>query len=110
MTTTEGQIETQLIEKLAELKYEIRGDIRDRDGLVKNFREKVGLSALIHFRAIYPRPMAWAGMESGLWPFWKHFAPEPGANGAPSYQPGATPQVYCRSACLAQANHTSNYR
>ena len=40
MTTTEGQIETQLIEKLSSLKYEYRQDIRDRDGLVKNFRIK----------------------------------------------------------------------
>lgn len=40
MTTSEGQIEEQLIEKLKSLKYEYRPDIRDRDGLVKNFREK----------------------------------------------------------------------
>lgn len=40
MTTPEGQIEEQLIEKLKSLKYEYRPDIRDRDGLVKNFREK----------------------------------------------------------------------
>jgi type I restriction enzyme R subunit len=40
MTTTEGQIENQLIEKLKSLKYEYREDIRDRDGLVQNFREK----------------------------------------------------------------------
>ncbi len=40
MTTTEGQIENQLIEKLSSLKYEYRQDIRDRDGLVKNFRVK----------------------------------------------------------------------
>ena len=36
----ERQIEDQLIEKLKSLKYEYREDIRDRDGLVKNFREK----------------------------------------------------------------------
>jgi len=40
MTTTEGQIENQLIEKLKSLKYEYREDIRDRDGLVQNFRLK----------------------------------------------------------------------
>jgi len=40
MTTTEGQIEEQLVEKLKSLKYEYRPDICDRDGLVKNFREK----------------------------------------------------------------------
>src|SRR5260370_14706371 len=36
----ERQIEEQLIDKLQSLKYEYRQDIRDRDGLVKNFREK----------------------------------------------------------------------
>jgi len=36
----ERQIEEQLIDKLQSLKYEYRPDIRDRDGLVKNFREK----------------------------------------------------------------------
>ncbi len=36
----ERQIEEQLIDKLQGLKYEYRPDIRDRDGLVKNFREK----------------------------------------------------------------------
>src|SRR5664279_488837 len=35
----ERQIEEQLIDKLQSLKYEHRQDIRDRDGLVKNFRE-----------------------------------------------------------------------
>ena len=38
--TIEAEIENQLIEKLKSLKYEYRPDIRDRDGLVKNFREK----------------------------------------------------------------------
>jgi len=36
----ERQIEEQLIDKLQSLKYEYRQDICDRDGLVKNFREK----------------------------------------------------------------------
>ncbi len=36
----ERQIEEQLIEKLRSLKYEYRDDIRDRDALQKNFREK----------------------------------------------------------------------
>ncbi len=36
----ERQIEEQLIDKLQSLKYEYRQDIRDRDGLMKNFREK----------------------------------------------------------------------
>ena len=40
MTTTENQIENDLIAKLAELKYTHRPDIRDRDTLEKNFREK----------------------------------------------------------------------
>src|ERR1700733_13434070 len=34
------QIEEQFIDKLKSLKYEYRQDIRDRDGLEKNFREK----------------------------------------------------------------------
>ncbi len=38
--TAEHQIEEKLIEKLVSLKYEYRQGIRDRDGLVKNFREK----------------------------------------------------------------------
>jgi len=36
----ERQLEEQLIEKLQELKYEYRSDIRDRSALEKNFREK----------------------------------------------------------------------
>ncbi len=40
MTTVENQIEQQLIEKLKGLKYDYRPDIRDRNALVKNFREK----------------------------------------------------------------------
>jgi type I restriction enzyme R subunit len=36
----ERQIEEQLIDKLQGLKYEYRQDIRDREGLVKNFRKK----------------------------------------------------------------------
>ena len=40
MTTTEAQIENQLIEKLRGLKYEYRPDIRDRAALEKNFRQK----------------------------------------------------------------------
>jgi len=40
MITTESQIETSLIEKLNDLKYTYRADIRDRDGIEKNFREK----------------------------------------------------------------------
>jgi type I restriction enzyme R subunit len=40
MASPEAQIEEKLIEKLLSLKYEYRQDIRDRDGLVKNFREK----------------------------------------------------------------------
>lgn len=40
MTTTENQIENDLIAKLADLKYTYRPDIRDREALEKNFREK----------------------------------------------------------------------
>ena len=40
MTTKESQIEQGLIDKLTDLKYTYREDIRDRDALEKNFREK----------------------------------------------------------------------
>lgn len=40
MTTTEHQIEQNLIAKLIELKYTYRPDIRDRDTLEQNFRQK----------------------------------------------------------------------
>lgn len=40
MTTTENQIEKDFIAKLEQLKYTYRSDIRDRDALEKNFREK----------------------------------------------------------------------
>ena len=39
-TTTEGQLEEALIEKLRSLKYEYRPDITDRAKLKQNFREK----------------------------------------------------------------------
>ena len=38
--TTESHIEQGLIDKLKDLKYTYRSDIRDRAGLEKNFREK----------------------------------------------------------------------
>lgn len=40
MTTTESQIEHDLIKKLDDLKYTCRPNIRDREALDKNFREK----------------------------------------------------------------------
>ncbi|HEV7424910.1 MAG TPA: type I restriction endonuclease subunit R [Thermoanaerobaculia bacterium] len=40
MTSSETQLEQNLIDKLRELKYEYREDIRDRAALEKNFREK----------------------------------------------------------------------
>jgi hypothetical protein len=40
MTTPERQLESELIEKLRDLKYEHRPEIRDRASLEKNFREK----------------------------------------------------------------------
>jgi len=46
MTTLERQLEDKLIEKLRDLKYEHRPDIRDRAALDKNFREK--FNALNH--------------------------------------------------------------
>ena len=38
--TTESQIEQALIDKLTDLKYSYRQDIRDREALEKNFWEK----------------------------------------------------------------------
>ncbi len=40
MTTTESQIEHDLIKKLSDLKYTYRDDIRDREALEQNFRKK----------------------------------------------------------------------
>ena len=40
MTSSERQLEEELIEKLESLKYEHRRDIRDRAALERNFREK----------------------------------------------------------------------
>ena len=40
MTTTESQIEKDFIERLEQLKYRYRPDIRDRAALEQNFREK----------------------------------------------------------------------
>jgi type I restriction enzyme R subunit len=44
MTTTENQIERDLISKLEDLKYTYRPDIRDRAALEHNFRK--------HFEAL----------------------------------------------------------
>lgn len=46
--TTESQIEQSLIDKLKELKYSYREDIRDREALERNFREK--FEALNHVK------------------------------------------------------------
>jgi hypothetical protein len=48
MTSSESQLEEELLQKLAALKYEYRKDIRDRAALEKNFREK--FEALNHVR------------------------------------------------------------
>jgi type I restriction enzyme, R subunit len=40
VTSTEAQIENDLIAKLQELKYEYRPDIQDRFALERNFRTK----------------------------------------------------------------------
>ena len=48
MTTTESQIERDLISKLEDLKYEYRPDIRDRAALEKNFREKFQALNRVH--------------------------------------------------------------
>jgi type I restriction enzyme, R subunit len=48
MTSSETKLEEDLIEKLRELKYAFRDDIRDRAGLERNFRER--FQALNHVR------------------------------------------------------------
>jgi type I restriction enzyme R subunit len=48
MTSPERQLEEELVEKLRDLKYEFREDIRDRDALEKNFRGK--FQALNHVK------------------------------------------------------------
>ena len=48
MTTTESQIECDLIKKLTDLKYSYRPDIRDREALEKNFREKFEALNRVH--------------------------------------------------------------
>ncbi len=48
MTTTESQIERDLIAKLTDLKYTYRQDIRDRDALEKNFRDKFEALNRVH--------------------------------------------------------------
>ena len=40
MQSAEHQLEDELIQKLIDLKYEYRGDLRDRAALEKNFRDK----------------------------------------------------------------------
>ena len=45
---TEKQIEESLIEKLADLKYTYRRDIRDLDSLKQNFREKFETLNRVH--------------------------------------------------------------
>ena len=40
MTSSERQLEQQLVQKLRDLKYDHRADIRDRAALERNFREK----------------------------------------------------------------------
>ncbi len=46
--TTESHIEQGLIDKLKDLKYTYRSDIRDRAGLEKNFREKFEELNFVH--------------------------------------------------------------
>ena len=46
--TTESQIERELIAKLTDLKYTYREDIRDRETLEKNFREKFEALNRVH--------------------------------------------------------------
>ena len=57
MTTTEQQIELDLIAKLGDLKYTYRPDIRDRAALEANFRAKFEALNRVHltdrFATIY---------------------------------------------------------
>ena len=46
--TTENKIELGLIDKLTDLKYKYREDIRDRASLEKNFREKIEVLNGVH--------------------------------------------------------------
>jgi type I restriction enzyme R subunit len=46
--TTENKIEQSLIDKLKDLKYKYREDIRDRDALESNFREKFEALNRVH--------------------------------------------------------------
>ena len=48
MTATENQIEKDFIEKLEQLKYTYRPDIRDRQSLENNFREKFEALNRVH--------------------------------------------------------------
>ena len=48
MTTTENDIERDLIAKLVDLKYAYRPEIRDRGALEKNFREKFEALNRVH--------------------------------------------------------------
>ena len=48
MTTAESQIENDFIEKLTQLKYIYRPDIRDRQSLEKNFREQFQTLNRVH--------------------------------------------------------------
>jgi hypothetical protein len=48
MSTTENQIEQDLIAKLVDLKYTLRPDLHDRAALEKNFREKFEALNRVH--------------------------------------------------------------
>lgn len=56
LKSAERQLEDELIEKLRDLKYEYRTDIRDRDTLEKNFRERFNaLNGVKLTNAEFPR-------------------------------------------------------
>ncbi|MGY0612936.1 MULTISPECIES: hypothetical protein [unclassified Luteimonas] len=58
MRVRESTIEQELIEKLGELKYTLRPDIRDRAALERNFREK--------FEALNPvDPVHYSSIDRG---------------------------------------------
>jgi type I restriction enzyme, R subunit len=48
MITKETQIEQSLIQKLIDLKYSYRPDIRDRESLEQNFRQKFEALNRVH--------------------------------------------------------------
>ena len=47
MTTTELQLENELVDKLEDLKYKYRADIKDKAALEQNFRKQEGVNYFV---------------------------------------------------------------